>query len=192
WEGQPFRSYALTIGSPLSRDLGIDGMVWSVSSKDELAILGPDGTLARVPLSGGAPRELVKRVRFADWTPDGADLAVIRFAANHFQLEFPIGHVVPLNQLPFFPVRVSRDGQWAAFIACQTSAGPCGVAVVNRNGETRQLGSRFNFGLIGMAWSADNREVWFSSVGGAKARTLFAVDMKGRTRTLLQLPDDAY
>ena len=35
------------------------------------------GTLARAPFSGGEPRPMLENVRFADWTPDGSDLAVI-------------------------------------------------------------------------------------------------------------------
>ena len=29
-------------------------------------------TLARVPLSGGAPREILENVNDADWSPDGS------------------------------------------------------------------------------------------------------------------------
>jgi hypothetical protein len=51
----------------------------AVSSKGELAVLiGARyvwhrlfiGTLARMPLSGGAPREIQEGVRQADWSPD--------------------------------------------------------------------------------------------------------------------------
>ena len=58
----------------------------SVSSKGELAVLTRPrylrhslflGTLARMPLEGGAPREIADGVREADWTPDGSDLVVI-------------------------------------------------------------------------------------------------------------------
>ncbi|MGE5275979.1 MAG: protein kinase domain-containing protein, partial [Acidobacteriota bacterium] len=57
----------------------------SVSSRGELAVLAHarylrhqlfEGTLARMPLEGGAPREILEHVREADWSPDGSDLAV--------------------------------------------------------------------------------------------------------------------
>ena len=36
------------------------------------------GTLARVPLAGGAPRELQENVKYADWSPNGNDLVLVR------------------------------------------------------------------------------------------------------------------
>ena len=52
------------------------------------------GTLARAPLSGGAPRALSENVISADFTPDGSGFgaAVFDRSGNH-QLEFPLGTV---------------------------------------------------------------------------------------------------
>ena len=36
------------------------------------------GTLARMPLAGGAPREILDQVNWADWSPDGSNLAIVR------------------------------------------------------------------------------------------------------------------
>ena len=36
------------------------------------------GTLARVPLVGGAPSEVLENVEWADWSPDGSTLAIVR------------------------------------------------------------------------------------------------------------------
>ena len=54
------------------------------------------GTLARVPLSGGTPREVLENVQDADWSPDGDNLAVVRFVPEnrHWRLEYPIGKVL--------------------------------------------------------------------------------------------------
>ena len=49
----------------------------SISRSGELAIL-IGRTLARVPIAGGAPRELLEGVSDADWAPDGSALAVAR------------------------------------------------------------------------------------------------------------------
>ena len=65
----------------------------SVSSLGELA-LSLGGTLARVPLTGGAPREMIEGVRDADWSPDGQSLAVIRDVEGKRRLEYPIGKVL--------------------------------------------------------------------------------------------------
>ena len=74
----------------------------AVSASGELALaLGTHsrgimtyGTLARVPLAGGAPRELQEDVKYADWLPDGRDLAIVRRVGDRDQLEFPVGTVV--------------------------------------------------------------------------------------------------
>ena len=75
----------------------------SISSVGELAIkLQPvssvpfmtKGTLARMPLAGGAPRLLIENVSAADWAPDGSDLAVVREFREKSRLEFPPGHVL--------------------------------------------------------------------------------------------------
>ena len=103
------------------RALGLaDARILSVSKQGEMALLrgaavagvGP-GMLARAPLSGGAPRDLAEGVLDADWTPDGAELAVIRRVAGRRQVEFPLGHKVHEAALAF--IRVSPDGRHAAF-----------------------------------------------------------------------------
>ena len=49
------------------------------------------GTLARAPLAGGAPREVLENVQWADWSPDGTNLAVVRDFGGMNRLEYPIG-----------------------------------------------------------------------------------------------------
>ena len=43
------------------------------------------GTLARVPLSGGGPREILNNVQWADWSPDGREIAIVRDVGDHLQ-----------------------------------------------------------------------------------------------------------
>src|SRR5262249_34589739 len=79
WEGQPPRMFATRVGSVESGSLQLPAArVLAISSTGELAIsIGHEtavstmGTLARVPLEGGAPRELLENVSLADWSPDG-------------------------------------------------------------------------------------------------------------------------
>ncbi len=88
WDGQPLDVYLTRLDGIESRSLGLPGAsVLAISSKGELAIsegcqydhagLGCFGTLARVPLAGGAPRPIAENVRQADWSPDGAHLAAV-------------------------------------------------------------------------------------------------------------------
>ena len=51
------------------------------------------GTLARAPLAGGAPRPVLEDVEWADWSPDGNSLAVVRNVGGRDRLEYPIGKV---------------------------------------------------------------------------------------------------
>ena len=72
----------------------------SVSSKGELAILTGarhleqrlfSGTLSRMTI-GSSPRAVLQDVREADWSPDGASLAVVHDLGNgRDRLEFPAG-----------------------------------------------------------------------------------------------------
>ena len=70
----------------------------SVSSTAELAVLLDSkaigtwvsmGTLARAPLAGGAPRDVLEQVQWADWGPDGSNLAVVRDYGGKNRLECP-------------------------------------------------------------------------------------------------------
>ena len=74
------------------------------------------GTLARAPLSGGAPREVLEQVQWADWSADGNNLAVVRDFGGRNRLEYPIGK--PLYQTGGWigHPRVSPKGDLIAFI----------------------------------------------------------------------------
>ena len=96
--------FSVRADAPESRDLqlGDDTDVLAVSASGQLAIslhrhpigyLRESGTLAQVPIAGGAPRPILDDVEFADWSPDGR-LAVVRTMAGRCRLEFPIGNVV--------------------------------------------------------------------------------------------------
>src|SRR5512140_2318299 len=82
WDGRPSEIFIGNRQTPDARALGIaDAEVLAVSKSTELAILLRRdrltnlGTLARMPLAGGTPRELADGVLQADWSPDGANLA---------------------------------------------------------------------------------------------------------------------
>ncbi len=51
------------------------------------------GTLARVPLAGGAPRELQEQVKYADWSPDGRELAIVRRVGDRDRARVSRRHV---------------------------------------------------------------------------------------------------
>src|ERR1700722_15373668 len=99
WASEPANIFSMRPGSREYRPLDLPGgRILSISSTGEMAILlgsaanGTSGTLARVPLSGGAPREILENVNDADWSPDGTNLAVSRMAGGRNRIEDPIGN----------------------------------------------------------------------------------------------------
>ena len=106
WQGNPTDVFTARPEAPESRSMGLSHtQLMSVSSAAELAVLLDSkaigtwvnmGTLARAPLAGGAPRDVMEQVQWADWGPDGNSLAVVRDFGGKNQLEYPIGK--PLYQ----------------------------------------------------------------------------------------------
>ena len=117
--------YVIRPDYPEARPLGLnDAHLLAVSSTNELAVLTRArflahrlfiGTLARMPLEGGTPREMLDSVREADWSPDGASLAVIHVVGGHDRLEYPVGTVLFDTPGYLSDLRVSPDGERVAF-----------------------------------------------------------------------------
>jgi hypothetical protein len=98
--------------------------ILSISSAGEMALLlgrqptgwTPSGTLARAPLAGGAPRELLEMVQEAVWNPDGSALAVVRAeVAGGPRLEYPAGKVLYQTEGWLSHPRFSPEGDAIAF-----------------------------------------------------------------------------
>ena len=68
------------------------------------------GTLARLPLEGGAPREVLHGVLWADWSPKATDLTVVREEGGKRRLEYPIGKVLYETAGSIREPRFSPDG----------------------------------------------------------------------------------
>ncbi len=140
WDGKPPEIFTTRLESRESRSLGLPpARVLAVSSRGELAVLltspgdlnvGGTGTLARVSLSGGEPRRLLEDVAFADWSPDGRELAVKRRVDGAFQLEYPIGNTIirPIGEGG--GVRLSPGGNKLAI-----TTGDDALAVYDRSGR---------------------------------------------------------
>ncbi len=199
WGNQPAELFLARVGSRESRPLGItNANVLGVSPTDELAILlkksylfgtSGTGTLARVPIGGGAPRQVLEDVYAADWSPDGKNLAALRFAGGQSVLEYPIGKRLAEVDIDLDNIRLSPDG---LLIAGVVSAGTPSIVVYDLAGKRRTLASGYIF-LDNLAWVPSGREIWFDGVsadkGGAPYTGLFAVDLAGHTRTVTRTTD---
>jgi eukaryotic-like serine/threonine-protein kinase len=90
-----------------------------VSRSGELAVItgaAPLGRLARVPLNGGAPRELLDHVIAADWSRDVAQLAIARVDNGKCRLEYPIGKPLYETIGWISHMRLSPQGDAIAFM----------------------------------------------------------------------------
>jgi Tol biopolymer transport system component len=200
WEDQPFQLFVMRDDSPESRPLGLSSAgLFAISSTSQLAVglnlrsvttFVEEGTLAQAPFSGGAPRSLLNDVRFADWTPDGSQLAVVRETPKAWQIEFPPGQV--LYQGPssgyISELRFSPDGGRLAFLEHPTVNSDGYVAVVDRSGQKKILTPDYEGDATGLAWSAKGDEVWFTAAKTGSRRELWAVTLSGRQRRVARYP----
>lgn len=194
WASEPATIFSMRPGSREYRALDLpQGRILAISSTGEMALLlGPDaggasGTLARVPLSGGAPREILENVNDADWSPDGANLAVSRVVAGRNVIEYPIGTVRYRSNGAAPLLRVSPKGDRIAFYEHDNDIGDYSIIVLTLDGQKRSL-SRGWEALGGLAWSPKGDEIWF---GGAKAGgdpALRAVSLDGKERLVVETP----
>ena len=177
----------------------------AMSSTGDLAVRIPDarggGVLARVPLAGGVPRPLVEGVNWADWSPDGKDLAIVRRVPGGTRLEYPIGTSLVEVKLPnrIGRLRVSPEGDRVAYVEWLPGPNATGhIALVDRRGSKRVL-SKDWAGNGGPAWGQDGNEVYFSGTNATGATpkglgsyanwgppAVRAVDMDGNERLVLK------
>ncbi len=184
WEGQPYRIFATRAGSIESRSLQLpDARVLAVSSTGELAIsIGHEttwtgkGTLARVPLEGGAPRELLENVSLADWSPDGRDLAVVHNVAGKDRVEFPIGKLLYETADEIQSVRFSPRGDR---LAISLERGD--IVSLDLSGKSSILLKGW-VSIGNLAWWPDGGEIWFSGLRPGQKFALHAVTPSGRER----------
>jgi serine/threonine protein kinase/Tol biopolymer transport system component len=188
--------YSISPDYPESRALGLsETHLLSISSQSELAVLTRArwldhrvfiGTLARLPLGGGAPREILENVREADWSPDGSNLAVIREVNGRDRLEFPLARVLYETGGYVSDLRVSPKADRIAFFEHPIKWDDRGsVAVVDRNGKKTVLSESYSTEQ-GLAWSPDGKEVLFSAGGSFSSNKVYAVSLSGRRRIALE------
>ena len=199
WEGAPYDIYSARRGSPESRAIGglRGSSLFSISSRAEMAVqvdrqpAGPwlnTGTLARVPLGGGAPRRLVDEVCFADWSPDGRTLAIVREVGGRIRLEHPAGKVVYETAGWISDPRVSPRGDSIAFIEHPSRGWDGGNVVLASLESPPRVLSREWLSASGLAWTPSGEEVWFTAVRSGISRSIQSVSMAGRERTVFAIP----
>ncbi len=195
WEGQPLEIYTTRPEGPESTPIGVkNANLLSVSPSGELAISmreqflgGPAGfgTLATVPLGGGAPRPIAELIESADWTADGKQLGVTRFLDGKTRLELPLGKVLFASDRGLGFVRAAPSGVGFAFL--QNVEGGRALVFVDAAGKSSTLVPPPIRGQ-GVAWSPTGKEIWFDDVGERGTFLVKAVDLAGRVRVVGTFP----
>jgi Tol biopolymer transport system component len=198
WEGEPLEIFSKTAEGPESRALGFIGAdLMAVASTGEMAVnvdyrlLGTyvgTGTLSRAPLAAGAPRAVLEDVQLADWSPDGASMAVIRNMGGRTRLEFPIGTSLYETSGWISHPRVSPDGRQVAFVDHPLQGDDGGaLSLVDTGGKKRDLTQGW-YSVQGIAWARGGSEVWFTGTKTGVARSLYAVSLVGQERLVARIP----
>ena len=191
WDGNPVEIFVGRLESPESRPFGLAGAeVLAISSLGEAAVslnrhaaggFRRSGTLARVSIAGGAPRDVLEDVEWADWAPDGKDLAVVRAEHGEIRLEYPIGKVLWKTSGWIGDPRVSPAGDRVAFVDHPSLTDDGGsVAIVDRAGRKTTLSKPFA-SVQGLAWGPDGTEVWFTAAE-VSLRALYSASLSGNVR----------
>ena len=198
WQGNPTDVFTARPEAPESRSMGLNRtQLMSISSNAEMAVLLDSkaigawvsmGTLARAPLAGGAPREVLEQVQWADWSPDGGKFLVVRDAGGMNRLEFPIGTTLYETGGWIGHPRVSPQGDKVAFADHPIQGDDSGsLAVVDTSGHKKAITDEW-FTIQGVAWSPDGSEIWFTASKSGTDRTLYAATLDGKQRIVARLP----
>jgi Tol biopolymer transport system component len=201
WDGGEEQLYLARSDEHGSRDLGLKGAsLLAVSKTGELAVrlrtLGyrgyaRAGTMARVPLGGGTPREVLENVQDADWAPDGENMAVVRYVPEnrHWRLEYPVGKVL-LDGINWISTpKISPDGKSVAFADHQNSIGDDqgAIAVIGPDGKEKILSSGW-ISIEGVGWTPSGDEIWFTSARSGAWENLRGVTLSGKQRDIMNVP----
>jgi eukaryotic-like serine/threonine-protein kinase len=198
WNNRPLRLFS-TVGDSLqTQPLNVsDASLLAISKSGELALTLhgtprehlkiEKGTLARAPLAGGSPREILEDVAWADWGPNG-ELAVVHHVEGRDQIEYPIGHRLYQGNGWISHIRISPQGDKVAFVNHLSLWDDKGlIYVVDGSGRVQSLSPEYD-STDGLAWRSDGKEVWFTAAMTGYTRSLLAVDVAGKVRTVLNIP----
>jgi len=171
WNGEASEVFTTSGKTPESRSLGSGAAsVLAVSHSGELAVVKScagylmptaecGGTLGRMNVSGSAAREIAANAWAADWSPNGKDLAVIRFVDGRFRLEYPLNRVLVESGGWMSSLRISPNGELIAYVEHPILGDDGGtVTIIDRQGRRKQSTGPWN-AIEGLAWTPLGDEV---------------------------------
>ncbi len=197
WDGGPPEIFSVRKSLTDSRTLLADATLMAVSNTGELAVIAQPkfldwnsalGTVGSLSMAGGRPREILENIRDADWSPQGAGLAVVRMVGRECQVEFPPGKPLFRTSGYISDLRFSRDGRRLAFLHHPIDGDDRGdVVVVDLQGHATTVSANWE-STQGLAWSADGQEVWFSAATSGGRYSIHAATLSGKVREILRAP----
>jgi eukaryotic-like serine/threonine-protein kinase len=196
WDGRPGELFTARTDSTESHPLGISrAEVLSVSSKGELAVLLKTntmayggGTLARVSIGGGSPRQILEDVWDADWAPNGEDLAVVRRSPNGgVEIQYPIGTtLVAGGDIAIGAgARVSPKGDLVAYLEAEGNGNRGTITTVDRKGRRRSISEGWREAQ--MLWSRLGDALIVLGARSQNERAVYEVSLSGHSRVLVNL-----
>ena len=206
WDGGRRQLYTTRPESSESRSLNIqDADILAISKTGEMALAGRPATnliqsfgagdknypatLLQASLAGGAPREVLTDVLFADWTPDG-QLAVARMIEGRTRVELPVGTVLHETPDRISSFRISPGGDRIAFSERPAGfGGAWEVATVGGDGGKTVLSTDVGQDNLVLAWSPDADAIWYVT-GWLGGKTIRAVTLSGAGRVVQRAPVD--
>src|SRR5262249_27647499 len=147
----------------------------------ELALLTGGGTmnigggkLSRVPMNGGSPLLVDHSIWTAEWSRDGATLALVRAVNGASQLEFPPGKVLYRTSGWLSAVRFSPRGDEIAFLEHPLRHDDSGgLKLLALKGGVKTISDGW-VSISGVAWHPKRAEIWFSAAREGEPRSVWA------------------
>jgi eukaryotic-like serine/threonine-protein kinase len=193
WSGSPRQLYEARVGLPESKPLSVPGAddIAGITGSGEMAVLipaPPGQTLARVPMTGGTPREILEDIGAADITRDGRALAVSRWIGGGFRVEYPIGKGLYQTGGYISALRIAPDAERVAFFDHPALGDDRGsLAILDRAGKKTTLtGPWASTG--GLAWTPSGSEIWFTASERGANLLVYAATLEGKVRRVLSAP----
>ena len=197
WNGGPKQLYSQRSTGTQAIPLNVDADVMGIADNGDMAIILKRrflatwlqrGTLARLPLDGGAPRPILEDVYDGDITHDGTDFAVVRREGGIERLEFPIGKVLFQTSGWISDTRISPDGSHVAFIHHPLAPDDRGtIALVDRQGSLKTLTPVYPTARS-LCWTPDGKELWYMASLTGDDAGIYAVTLRAKVRNVLRAP----
>jgi len=205
WNGKPVELFWSQGESPQARSYPVpDADILAVSPQGELAILMnrragvgwiAHGTLATIPVAGGASREILENVQDADWDKEGKNLAIVHWAGKRCNLEFPIGTSVYAVTGGHWlsDIRVSPRGQ-LAFLEHPLEGDDAGFVELIDSNRQRRVISGLWLSVRGLAWDPSGQSLWFSASEAQaereRPRAIYQVTLTGNLQRVVSESSD--